>query len=1094
MPDLLPRLYAPRSKPKGAELDRDHPLARGLVGLWTFSEAGGAAVYDKVAGYVGSVTSPAWTGGPIGAALSFDGSSTAVNAGNVCAGLTTGLTIAVWFYWNAQQNTQAVLVDKGAGSQEYRLKFTGGNTLALDVPGTYPNNETATSSAISAGTWHFAVATNNAGGVGVIYVDGQQARVNNSFVAPGAATSVPLFFGNYSGGSAYFNGKIAYVGIWNRALSAQEVTALTAEPFTMLKRPSLTWEAVAPPAGSTFTDLAAMQALLSGAPKVLAGQQALLQRTSSQAAGQQAILSNTSAGVFAKETFTGITGGTALSAVTPDIGTSWQKQSGFTADDGTVTAANRVRVSSSGGLFFSYIQSSLPSADADYQCAVYLASDDTASGYVSLCGRNVGTSDTCYYISQQSVSGTWTTYIVKRINGANTILASSTVPTKPTAGSTHNWKLSIRTNPDGTGYRQQFWIDGTLVLGANDTDAALAAAGYLGLVVVGGASSGSDSTGFQVTNLQAATPPTTANVVTGATALFQRVGSAPAGMAALLQGGKTATVGIAALLQRTGTASAGTQALITWPWPVLKQDTFTGGAGTQITAHTPDTGGAWLPMFGGTTASDTTFDDNPAVITAGGGIRPTAGPDGSTAFPGWAASFYGLSNAAPSGDHVVECDFIIPPTVGGNSVAGTFGLLARMSPSQIDCYHLRLYYNSNKWTWDLYWDNAANYAGSMTGVAALWTADHSTLVATYGLPAAGASVTFKAALWIAQVNSTTTRVRAFVNGIQVADVNDTNGPQSGAGHFAGIGPQVNTTNNPTPTDNNTIAQDNFKVYAPSSTGSPGAAAQALLQRTTAASAGAQALLATTRSTQAGAWGLLTGTFGASAGTAVLLSGTGINIIAGQQALLQGAFTDTAAASALFQKTSADSAPAQALFLKTAATSAATTTLLRGTGSPAAGTRAVLKGSFPTQAGLQAILQHTRNANSATEGLFSRTGSAQAGATALITGFTGAVAGSVVLLQAQRQAAVSLHALFQRTSSLVAGTEAIFTQVGSQQAGAFTILSKQRSATTWAQGLLQGTFAAQAGALAVIGVTIRPARATLSDAPLFAVTVGDDLNV
>lgn len=1233
MPDLLPRLYAPRSKPKGAELDRDHPLARGLVGLWTFSEGGGAAVYDKVAGYAGSVTSPAWTAGPIGAALSFDGSSTAVNAGNVCGGLTTGLTIAVWFYWNAQQNTQAVLVDKGAGSQEYRLKFTGGNTLALDVPGTYPNNETATSSAISAGSWHFAVATDG-GGVGAVYVDGQQAGVNNSFVAPGAATSVPLFFGNYSGGSAYFNGKIAYVGIWNRALSAQEVTALTAEPFAMLRRPSIAWETVAPPAGSTLTDLAAMQALLSGAPKALSGQQALLQKTQAAAAGAQARL---------------------VQVAADDSGT-WPKLPAFSANnfldhfDGSSLDATKWASLVSGGTI------TVTDSYADFSCAASQAAgayhttklDTTKSQLWTICwspmsgvgpsdliqiansataptvtgystynptermmyGFQDGNSDFChapsYYDATHTqhrwdgTTNTWTTsataqgaspvqqndYYVTglEIDGVNQRFRwlgwGLAFPTAGTWTSNQGWRLFLQTdwvnfssmedtsnlwlilgnivNSNGRGCDFRYeWVRYAECLPGNVPVYAWAAAkasvatghdirlywSYDGVTFVP-----QDRTTLAVPrggSYDAGEAQEPRVVFDGTTYTMFYMSSSSGGQQSISLATAASPTGTwtkyaSNPILQIGTAGSFDDTQIGTPTVVLDQTEPNASKRWKMLYNAKKSDGKWRTGYATAPAATGPWTKQGLVIDVG------ASTDNDALWARaqsvvrynnqWEVWYEGHSSdsvdhllravgtdlgtltkdgmptyrdAAPGQDQALTADLSTAPgrtvVVADTSTFQKDGMVILSQSSNMDTYstsrirkvvdatHLELYHGltgftasyptrikqlSSSQTWNVRdirkvggewwfytvpWEPFAS-SGDGANYAALL--EQCSLMKHAAVAPSGAQPVY-------DLLSDPVIPRGFNNDAESVE------------NMTLIYPAFTASTNTATATTTALFQ---------ATKGDLAALAALLSRTGSDTAGAQALLVATRTTQAGASGLLKGTFGASAGTAALLSGTGINIAAGQQAILKGTFTGTAAAVALFQKTSAESAQAQALFLKTAADVAGATALLKGTGSPSAATRAVLKGSFPTQAGLQAILQHTRNANSATEGLFSRTGSAQAGATALITGFTGAVAGSVVLLQAQRQAAVSLHALFQRTSSLVAETEAIFTQVGSQQAGAFTILSKQRSATTWAQGLLQGTFAAQAGALAVIGVTIRPARATLSDAPLFAVTVGDDLNV
>ena len=100
--------------PRGTQLDFGHPLARGLVGGWTFNEASGGTTND-ISGYAnkGTLTGGAtWVSSSRGPVISLDGSTGYVDCGNsqtlaLGIGTTAAFSLSIWVNcavgtrWNA---------------------------------------------------------------------------------------------------------------------------------------------------------------------------------------------------------------------------------------------------------------------------------------------------------------------------------------------------------------------------------------------------------------------------------------------------------------------------------------------------------------------------------------------------------------------------------------------------------------------------------------------------------------------------------------------------------------------------------------------------------------------------------------------------------------------------------------------------------------------------------------------------------------------------------------------------------------------------------------------------------------------------------
>lgn len=217
-------------------------IESGLVGSWSFNGAdvSGTTAYDRSgSANNGTLTNgPTATIGKVGQALSFDGTNdemtTATNQGN--GSNVKIFTLSAWFKTSSASGKKIIGLESnqtGTGSSAYDREIyigTDGKVYFRIWDGA---NKTAVSSAtFTDNNWHHAVAvsTGDSGSI-TLYVDGvlQQTTVIGSIYASYSTSYWRIggyIVGAPNGASGYFPGSIDEVRIYNRALSADEITRL----------------------------------------------------------------------------------------------------------------------------------------------------------------------------------------------------------------------------------------------------------------------------------------------------------------------------------------------------------------------------------------------------------------------------------------------------------------------------------------------------------------------------------------------------------------------------------------------------------------------------------------------------------------------------------------------------------------------------------------------------------------------------------------------------------------------------------------------------------------------------------------------------
>ncbi len=224
---------------RAIQLNKLHPLARGLVGFWLFNESGGNKVFDlSGSGNTGSLVGDThFVPGKYGACLNFDGSGDYVNvAHNDNFTNNNAFSYLLWFYLQQLQSSVGhvgICVDNLHSASPWRSWWLRiAHTDDKLYAGIYNNSETQTTSigpTAVAGKWYQAVVTFD-GTTQSLYVDGILADSDN---ITGTLFQSDSVFRISREGASGPNGLIDHVMIFNRALTAGEIALLYREPFCM---------------------------------------------------------------------------------------------------------------------------------------------------------------------------------------------------------------------------------------------------------------------------------------------------------------------------------------------------------------------------------------------------------------------------------------------------------------------------------------------------------------------------------------------------------------------------------------------------------------------------------------------------------------------------------------------------------------------------------------------------------------------------------------------------------------------------------------------------------------------------------------------
>ena len=214
---------------EGKEHSKAKMPTSGLVSYYSFE----IDANDEISGNDGVVTGAVNKKGKVRSGYEFDGDGDYIKVDDSSSLDTNGdYTLSMWIYNAAGSNTYPTLINRRSQSDShgYLWIFTG-STDESRIRFQYNNGskmtEVAWSSALGKDVWNHAVFVYaDSADTITLYIDGIS---RGSKSAPNVAdiTAEDLYMGTYQGNSAYtFEGKLDEVGLWNRALSTDEINEL----------------------------------------------------------------------------------------------------------------------------------------------------------------------------------------------------------------------------------------------------------------------------------------------------------------------------------------------------------------------------------------------------------------------------------------------------------------------------------------------------------------------------------------------------------------------------------------------------------------------------------------------------------------------------------------------------------------------------------------------------------------------------------------------------------------------------------------------------------------------------------------------------
>jgi Concanavalin A-like lectin/glucanases superfamily len=216
-------------------INRDSPQAEGLINWWPAQPWGGTTVYD-----LAGLSPGTWQGSPVwfddvlvGPSLNVDGASTYVTTG--CVLNTAGpFTISFWaFLISYLQLFPAPLqfqTDQTSAFETFWSTQSGGyNGVNFGSDSNFLQAVGSTPGSSLTGSWfHQAITYNGAGRSTLtnyaLYLNGVAETLSGG--GPYSGTTNATRFGFATASSTFFNGYLSDIRVYNRALSADEVTAL----------------------------------------------------------------------------------------------------------------------------------------------------------------------------------------------------------------------------------------------------------------------------------------------------------------------------------------------------------------------------------------------------------------------------------------------------------------------------------------------------------------------------------------------------------------------------------------------------------------------------------------------------------------------------------------------------------------------------------------------------------------------------------------------------------------------------------------------------------------------------------------------------
>ena len=230
---------------RGIQINRSHPHAKGLIASYVMNEGEGSGVFDSSGNNnTGTLINmdPAtdWVAGQGGFALDFDGANDYIEVPHSGAydnlpqiTIEAKVKLNVLPSIRGEAATLGILRNTSSPwfSARMRVESTDALTFSVNAASGF---QTASISPASVGVWYHVIGTYNGSNV-KLYLDSVLYSTSPSLTGEVLNAGGSVRLGANDAASLRLEGKIGFVNIWKRALSAGEIVQRTLNPYAMFE-------------------------------------------------------------------------------------------------------------------------------------------------------------------------------------------------------------------------------------------------------------------------------------------------------------------------------------------------------------------------------------------------------------------------------------------------------------------------------------------------------------------------------------------------------------------------------------------------------------------------------------------------------------------------------------------------------------------------------------------------------------------------------------------------------------------------------------------------------------------------------------------
>ena len=203
----------------------------GAIAVYAMNEGSGSTIGDASGNNItGTIQGATWTtSGKYSSALTFNGTSSAVDLGNPSALQMTGsMTLEAWVKTSATKSTDGQIISKDTGADGWQLKTTsdtGANSFGLAISTGSGHIQRYSKTAPAVNTWYHVAGVYNASTKALdIYVNGvlDDGTLRGTIPATQHNSTTTAKLGTRTGGY-FFQGTMDELRVYNRALTQAEI-------------------------------------------------------------------------------------------------------------------------------------------------------------------------------------------------------------------------------------------------------------------------------------------------------------------------------------------------------------------------------------------------------------------------------------------------------------------------------------------------------------------------------------------------------------------------------------------------------------------------------------------------------------------------------------------------------------------------------------------------------------------------------------------------------------------------------------------------------------------------------------------------------